>query len=64
MLIGTRDCILAHFGIAAIPIGIAQLVLDEIRKYLIRNMEPDNLGDPDRPLEDCRPNWFERNTLW
>lgn len=45
-LIGTRDTIFMHYGLAAIPFGIVQLILDEIRKYLIRNLPPKELEDP------------------
>lgn len=57
-LIGTRDTLYIHFGIGAIPFGMIQLILDEIRKYLIRNLPPDNMGHANRKAEDCRPNWF------
>jgi hypothetical protein len=54
-MIGTRDVAFEHFGISAIPFSIIQLLLDELRKYLIRNLPPDKNG---------KPNWFVRNTLW
>jgi hypothetical protein len=47
-LIGTRDLIFRHYGLAAIPFGIIQFTMDEIRKYLIRNLPKDNFGHPDR----------------
>jgi hypothetical protein len=63
-LIGTRDTIYMHYGLGAIPFGMIQLLLDEIRKYLIRNLPVDNMNDPSRKPEECKPNWFERLTLW
>lgn len=48
-LISTRDCLWIHYGIPAIPIGILQVVLDEIRKYLIRNLPADNMGNKNNP---------------
>ena len=54
-LIGTRDVIFAHWGLAAIPYSLIQLTLDELRKFLIRNLPEDKNG---------KPNWFIRNTLW
>ena len=62
-LIGTRDTIYMHYGIAAIPFGIIQLILDEIRKYLIRKLPPSDPGDPQTKKEPI-PNWFERYVLW
>lgn len=47
-LISTRDLLYIHYGLPAIPIGIIQLFLDEMRKYLIRNYPRDNRGDPNR----------------
>jgi len=52
---GTRDNIFMHFGVTAIPFGIMMLVIDEIKKFLIRNLPPDERG---------KPNWFERMCLW
>ena len=62
-LIGTRDTLYMHYGIAAIPFGMVQLTLDELRKYLIRNLPPVvTYGPGDK--EYSKPNWFERYTLW
>lgn len=52
---GTRDNIFMHFGIPVIPFAILQLVIDETRKYIIRNVKPDAKG---------KPHWFERAALW
>lgn len=52
---GTRDNIFMHFGVPAIPFAILQLVIDEIRKYFIRNLKPDAKG---------KPHWFTRAALW
>jgi sodium/potassium-transporting ATPase subunit alpha len=49
---GTRDVIFAHFGISAIPFGMLQLVIDELRKYLIRE---ESRG---------KPHWFFRAASW
>jgi hypothetical protein len=38
---GTRDNIFMHFGIPVIPFAMLQLLIDELRKYFIRNMKPD-----------------------
>ena len=62
-LIGTRDTVYMHYGLAAIPFGIIQLILDEIRKYLIRNLPPSIPADPETGKEGL-PNWFERYVLW
>lgn len=52
---GTRDNIFMHFGTAAIPFAIFQLVIDEVKKYLIRNLPEDDKG---------KPNFFYRLALW
>ena len=52
--LGTREIIFLHFGWPAVPFAIFQLMYDETRKYLIRNI----------PKKDSKPNWFERNTWW
>ena len=52
---GTRDCIFKHFGMAAIPFALLQLIIDEIKKYLIRNLPSDDKG---------KPNFFVRMALW
>lgn len=55
VVFGSRDNIFIHWGIVSVPISLLLLTLEEIRKYLIRNLPPDEKG---------RPNWFERCTLW
>lgn len=62
-LIGTRDTIYMHYGLAAIPFGIVQLILDELRKLLIRKLPPKEKGDPYLKIEPI-PNWFERYIMW
>lgn len=52
---GTRDNIFMHFGIAVLPFAMLQLLIDETRKYLIRNLQPDKTG---------KPHWFVRAALW
>lgn len=52
---GTRDNIYMHFGVPTIPFGILQLTVDEVRKYLIRNLKPNKFG---------KPHWFVRAALW
>jgi sodium/potassium-transporting ATPase subunit alpha len=52
---GTRDNIYMHFGTPAIPFAFLQLIIDEIRKYLIRNLKPNKFG---------KPHWFARAALW
>jgi sodium/potassium-transporting ATPase subunit alpha len=53
-VLGTRDLVLRHFFIPAIPMGFLMLIWDESRKYLARNL-PGTLK---------HPNWFARNTIW
>lgn len=55
IVFGSRDNIFMHFGIVAVPISLLLLLIEEIRRYLIRVLPPDPKG---------RPNWFERCTLW
>jgi sodium/potassium-transporting ATPase subunit alpha len=55
IVFGTRDCIFMHFGIIAVPFGLFRLILDEIRKYLMRNLPPGDFG---------KPNYMIRTTLW
>jgi len=55
IVFGTRDCIFAHFGIIAIPFGLLRILLDEIRKLLMRVLPPGKFG---------KPNYFIRTTLW
>lgn len=38
---GTRDNIFMHFGTPAIPFALFQLIIDEVKKYLIRNLPSD-----------------------
>jgi sodium/potassium-transporting ATPase subunit alpha len=38
----SRDVIFIHFGISAIPFGILQLVIDELRKYTMRELSREN----------------------
>lgn len=52
---GTRDLILPHFILPAVPHGILLTLYDEIRKYLIRNYRKDT---------PKHPNWFERNCCY
>jgi hypothetical protein len=63
-LIGTRDNIFMHYGLPGLLFGLVQFTIDELRKWLIRNYPRDNYGDKNRKYEDCKPNWFERNTKW
>jgi sodium/potassium-transporting ATPase subunit alpha len=46
---GTRDNIFMHFGTPAFPFAILQLLIDETRKFFIRNLKPDDKG---------KPHWF------
>jgi sodium/potassium-transporting ATPase subunit alpha len=52
---GLRDNIFMHFGIPALPFGILQILIDELRKYLIRSLPADDKG---------KPHWFSRAALW
>ena len=52
---GTRDNIFMHYGTAALPFVILQLVMDEARKYFIRTLPADATG---------KPHWFTRAALW
>jgi sodium/potassium-transporting ATPase subunit alpha len=52
---GLRDNIFMHYGIAALPFSMLQLLIDEVRKYLIRNLPVDEKG---------KPHWFSRAALW
>jgi len=52
---GTRDNIYMHFGTPVLPFALLQLLIDEIRKYLIRHLKPDKTG---------KPHWFVRAALW
>jgi sodium/potassium-transporting ATPase subunit alpha len=49
VVFGSRDNTFMHFGIVAVPVSLLVLALEETRKYLIRNLPPDEKG---------RPNWF------
>lgn len=55
IVFGSRDNIFMHFGIVAVPVSLLILLLEEVRRYLLRRLPPDSKG---------RPNWFERCTLW
>jgi len=35
---GTRDNIFMHFGMTAIPFALLQIIIDEIKKLLIRSL--------------------------
>lgn len=52
---GLRDNIFMHFGMSALPFNMLQLLVDEIRKYLIRTLPADEKG---------KPHWFTRAALW
>lgn len=52
---GLRDNIFMHFGTPAIPFAILMILIDEIRKYLIRSLPSDENG---------KPHWFTRAALW
>lgn len=52
---GTRDNIFKHFAVPAIPFCLLLLLIDETRKYLIRNLPSDSKG---------KPHWFTRAALW
>ena len=41
IVFGTRDNILIHFGLIALPVGMIQITLDEIKKLLIRKIPKD-----------------------
>jgi len=56
---GSRDVIFFHFGLAAVPFSILQLILDEIRKYLIRR---DDRAEVRKKLG--KPGWFFRNSYY
>jgi sodium/potassium-transporting ATPase subunit alpha len=55
VVFGSRDNTFVHYGMIAIPFSIVIFIIEEVRRYLIRNLPPDGKG---------RPNWFERCTLW
>ena len=52
---GTRDNIFMHFGMASIPFALLQIIIDEIKKLLIRSLPA---------KENGKPNWWERMKLW
>lgn len=54
-VLGTRDLILPHFFLPAVPFGLLMLFYDELRKFLIRHYPSD---DPKHA------NWFERNVCY
>lgn len=49
IVFGSRDNIFMHFGIISIPFSLLILLLEELRRYWIRTLPPDEKG---------RPNWF------
>lgn len=51
----TRDNIFIHFGMASIPFALLQLLIDEVKKYLMRNLPSSPTG---------KPNFFIRMALW
>jgi len=55
IVFGTRDNIFMHFGIIAIPFGLLRMLIDEIRKLLMRSLPPGDFG---------KPNYLIRTTLW
>lgn len=54
-VLGTRDLILPHFFLPAVPFGMLMLFYDECRKFLIRHYPTDNIK---------HANWFERNCCY
>ncbi len=52
--LGTRGVIFMHYGLPALPFVIFIHLLDEFKKYMIRNAR--------KPVD--KPNWFERNAMW
>ena len=54
-ILGTRDLTFYHFAMYGLAFSISMLVIDETRKYLIRNF-PQKSKD--------KANWFERNILF
>jgi sodium/potassium-transporting ATPase subunit alpha len=46
---GTRDNIFMHFGVTAIPFAIMQILMDEMKKFLIRTLPANSIG---------KPNWW------
>lgn len=54
-ILGTRDVILQHCLIPGVPFSMMIVLMDEVRKYLIRNTKS---SDP------SKPNWFERNCMY
>lgn len=55
IVFGSRDNTFEHYGMVAVPFSIVIFAIEEIRRFLIRSLPPDEKG---------RPNWFERCTLW
>lgn len=51
----TRDNIFMHFGLPAVPFALGMLIIDELRKILVRHVGH---------AEDGKPNWWERLTVW
>ena len=52
---GTRDNIFMHFGVPAIPFALLQLIMEESKKYLIRNLKEENKG---------KTHWFKTIFSW
>lgn len=52
---GMRDNIFMHYGVPTLPFSMIMLLIDEIRKYLIRTLPVDPNG---------KPHWFARAALW
>jgi len=55
-VLGTRDVMFVHFGMAATPFALFELLYDETRKYLVVNWPKEKGSD--------KPNWWARNFLW
>lgn len=56
---GSRDVIFFHYGLAAIPFSILQLIIDEFRKSLIRRDDSETVR---RKLG--KPGWYFRNSYY
>jgi sodium/potassium-transporting ATPase subunit alpha len=52
---GTRDVIFMHFGITSLPFAMLQLILDEVKKLIIRTVPRNEKG---------KPSWWERMVAW
>jgi sodium/potassium-transporting ATPase subunit alpha len=49
VVFGSRDNTFLHFGIVVVPVSLIILCFEEVRKYLLRKIPPDEKG---------KPNWF------